>query len=28
VEHVVSLEVRDGELVEVSQRDVAGKNMR
>jgi hypothetical protein len=28
VEHVVSLEVRGGELVEVSQRDVAGKNMR
>jgi hypothetical protein len=28
VEHVVSYEVRGGELVEVSQRDVAGKNMR
>jgi len=28
VEHVVSYEVRGGELVEVSQRDVATKNMR
>jgi hypothetical protein len=28
VEHVVSYEVREGELVEVSQRDVATKNMR
>ncbi len=28
VEHVVSYEVRAGELVEVSQRDVATKNMR
>lgn len=28
VEHVVSFEVRGGELVEVSQRDVATKNMR
>jgi len=28
VEHVVSYEVRAGELVEVSQRDVAAKNMR
>ncbi len=28
VEHVVSYEVRAGDLVEVSQRDVAGKNMR
>ena len=28
VDHVVSLEVRRGELVEVSQRDVAGRNMR
>ena len=28
VEHVVSYEVRGGDLVEVSQRDVATKNMR
>lgn len=28
VEHVVSYEVRAGELVEVSQRDVAARNMR
>lgn len=28
VEHVVSYEVRGGELVEVSQRDVTPKNMR
>lgn len=28
VEHVVSYVVRKGELVEVSQRDVSGKNMR
>jgi PhzF family phenazine biosynthesis protein len=28
VEHVVSYEVRGGELVEVSQRDVAARNMR
>ena len=28
VEHVVSYEVRAGDLVEVSQRDVATKNMR
>jgi hypothetical protein len=28
VEHVVSYEIRAGELVEVSQRDVAAKNMR
>jgi hypothetical protein len=28
VEHVVSLEVRAGELVEVSQRDVSPRNMR
>ena len=28
VEHVVSYEVREGDLVEVSQRDVATKNMR
>ncbi len=28
VEHVVSYEIREGELVEVSQRDVATKNMR
>jgi len=28
VEHVVSYELRGGELVEVSQRDVAAKNMR
>jgi hypothetical protein len=28
VEHVVSFEVRGGELVEVSQRDVAARNMR
>jgi hypothetical protein len=28
VEHVVSYEVRGGELVEVGQRDVAGRNMR
>jgi hypothetical protein len=28
VDHVVSLEVRGGELVEVSQRDVAARNMR
>jgi hypothetical protein len=28
VEHVVSYEVRGGELVEVSQRDVTGRNMR
>lgn len=28
VEHVVSYEIRHGELVEVSQRDVSGKNMR
>lgn len=28
VEHVVSYEVRGGDLVEVSQRDISGKNMR
>jgi hypothetical protein len=28
VEHVVSFEVRAGELVEVSQRDIAGRGMR
>jgi hypothetical protein len=28
VEHVVSFEVRAGELVEVSQRDITAKNMR
>lgn len=28
VEHVVSFEVRSGDLVEVSQRDVGSKNMR
>lgn len=28
VEHVISYEIRGGELVEVSQRDVSGKNMR
>lgn len=28
VEHVVSFVVRDGELTEVSQRDVSGKHMR
>lgn len=28
VEHVVSYEIRHGELVEVSQRDISGKNMR
>ena len=28
VEHVVSYEIRGGELVEVSQRDITGKNMR
>lgn len=28
VEHVVSYVIRDGELDEVSQRDVSGKNMR
>ncbi len=28
VEHVVSYEIRGGELVEVSQRDVAARNMR
>jgi hypothetical protein len=28
VEHVVSYEVRGGELVEVGQRNVAGRNMR
>lgn len=28
VEHVVSFEVRAGELVEVSQRDVSARNMR
>jgi hypothetical protein len=28
VEHVVSYEIRHGDLVEVSQRDISGKNMR
>lgn len=28
VDHVVSFEVRGGDLVEVSQRDVSGRNMR
>ncbi|TDT17887.1 hypothetical protein BDK89_3500 [Ilumatobacter fluminis] len=28
VEHVVSFEVRGGDLVEVSQRDVSGRDMR
>lgn len=28
VEHVVSYEIRHGQLVEVSQRDISGKNMR
>lgn len=28
VEHVVSFEVRGGQLVEVGQRDVSGRNMR
>ena len=28
VEHVVSFEVREGELVEVSQRDITARNMR
>jgi hypothetical protein len=28
VEHVVSYQVRGGDLVEVSQRDVSGRNMR
>lgn len=28
VEHVVSYEIRNGELVEVSQRDVSARNMR
>jgi hypothetical protein len=28
VDHVVSFEIREGDLVEVSQRDISGRNMR